>query len=66
MPRLLHHISVRYRARPFQLTRMAGLGLGTALLMNRFLDMFIIFLVVNAIGQATVLIYGIFCQHAYY
>lgn len=47
-------------ARPFQLTRVAGLGLGAPLLMNRFLDMFIIFLVVNAIGQATVLIFGIF------
>ncbi len=53
-------------ARPFQLTRMAGLGLGALLLMNRFLDMFIIFLVVNAIGQATVLIFGIFCPHEYY
>lgn len=53
-------------ARPFQLTRMAGLRLGASLLMNRFLDMFIIFLVVNTIIQATVLIFGIFCPHAYY
>ena len=53
-------------ARPFQLTRMAGLRLGASLLMNRFLDMFIIFLVVNTIIQATVLIFGIFCPLAYY
>lgn len=53
-------------ARPFQLTRMAGLGLGAPLLMNRFFDMFIIFLVVNTIIQATVLIFGIFCPLAYY
>ncbi|RHH67300.1 hypothetical protein DW195_09845 [Collinsella sp. AM17-1] len=66
MPRLLHHISARYRARPFQLTRIADLGLGDPLLMNRFLAMFIIFLVVNAIGQATVLIFGIICPLTYY
>lgn len=47
-------------ARPFQLTRMAGLEFGDPLLINRFLTMFIIFLVVNAIGKATVLIFGIF------
>mgnify|MGYP007067779298 CR=1 FL=1 len=52
-------------ARPFQLTRMAGLGLGDPLLINRFLTMFIIFLVVNAIGKATVLIFGIFCPLPY-
>lgn len=52
-------------ARPFQLTRMAGLGPGDPLLINRFLTMFIIFLVVNAIGKATVLIFGIFCPLPY-